>query len=367
MLGEQEGGNESYVTGLIQGLTADVIPPDVTINVLYPPARMPPRQPAAHIQPVSIGSVGNVRRTFFRIPALCRQIKADILHVTYNASPFSQTPLVLSVHDVIFRHYPEHFSPRVRLLMSVMLPLSMRRAAAIITLSESSKRDIIRFYPFTADKVSAIPLGPGPVVDVAADYAAAAQYSENRSFFLAVGTIQPRKNLSRLIHAYTLARDTGGFDTRLIVVGKAAWQHSDVYQYAKQSPYCSDIIFTGYLSDAVLAALYAQCTAFIYPSIYEGFGLPVLEAMACGAPVITSDTSSLPEVAGDAALFVDPYSIAAISAALTTIHTNDDLRQRLRVRGLERAKKFSWKHTAEQTLAVYQTVSQRSDHAVAVR
>jgi glycosyltransferase involved in cell wall biosynthesis len=356
MLGEQEGGNETYAAGLVQGFAAAALPAETSIKVLYQSSALPASPPGPQIEPIDLGQAGNFKRIFSRIPRICEQVGADLLHVTYNAAPWGRTPLAVSVHDVIFRHFPRYFSPRVRVLLSVLLPLSMRRARAVITLSEASKRDILRFYPFTAGKVHVIPLGPGQVGTVEPDDAAATRYSLNQPFFLAVGTLQPRKNLVRLISAYTAARERGEIDARLLIVGRAAWQHSEVYQIAQQSRYCADVVFTGYLSDAALAALYRQCLAFVYPSLYEGFGLPVLEAMACGAPVITSATSSLPEVAGDAALLVDPYSTSQIREALAQIGGSPDLRQRLAAAGVERASRFSWRQTAEQTLEVYRSV-----------
>jgi glycosyltransferase involved in cell wall biosynthesis len=138
-----------------------------------------------------------------------------------------------------------------------------------------------------------------------------------------------------------------------LIVGRSAWQHSEIQRIAANSPYSQDIVFTGYLPDAVVAALYRACTVFIYPSLYEGFGLPVLEAMACGAPVITSNCSSLPEVAGDAALFVDSYDVEQISRAIEQVLNDVSLRSDLRVRGLRRAACFSWEQTAVKTLEAY--------------
>lgn len=296
----------------------------------------------------------NLKRIFRTIPKLCHTLDADLVHVTYNASPFIKCPLVVSVHDVIFRLYPQYFSPRVRLLLSTLLPLTMMRAKSIVTISQTSKADIERFYPFTRGKIYVTPVAAGPIVNVQPNFEACEKYALGRDFILSVGTLQPRKNITRLIQAYVDARIRGTISARLLVVGRAAWQYSDVYGIAMQSGYRQDIIFTGYLPDDVLAALYRRCQVFVYPSLYEGFGLPVLEAMACGAPVITSNCSSLPEVAGNAAILVDPYSIDGIRTAIERISNSEELRQSLRQQGENRAKSFSWDRTAAMTLEVYE-------------
>jgi glycosyltransferase involved in cell wall biosynthesis len=353
MLGEQEGGNETYIAGLLQGFASTTLPEDTRLTVLLQPHYSLPCIDGEQLQTFTIRNSSNLSRLFLEIPSLCRRLHTDVLHVTYNASPWLSCAMVVSVHDVIFHRYPNYFAPRVRLLLSTLLPLTMRRASVILTLSEASKRDIVYYYPFTQDKIIVIPPAAGPLINLEPDMAMVDIYTGGEDFILAVGTVQPRKNIARLIHAYIRLRQHTITTVKLLIVGRSAWQHSEIQRIAANSPYSQDIVFTGYLPDAVVAALYRACTVFIYPSLYEGFGLPVLEAMACGAPVITSNCSSLPEVAGDAALFVDSYDVEQISRAIEQVLNDVSLRSDLRVRGLRRAACFSWEQTAVKTLEAY--------------
>jgi len=358
MLGEQEGGNETYMAGLLEGLELTLSPISQTkITALYNPRYKPPEN-RIRVRSAVLHNRGSIYRLLWEIPSICRYLKADLLHVTYNAPLFSACPFVVTVHDVIFRIYPEYFTPRVRMLLTTLVPFSMWRATFILTDSEASKQDIVRYYPFVQNKIVVTPGAAGPVATTQPDYLKAEKYTQDRKFILSVGSVQPRKNILRLIQAYILLRQREATNARLIIVGRSGWQGSQIQKLALNSPYADDIIFTGYLDDAVLAALYRKCAVFVYPSLYEGFGLPVLEAMACGAPVITSNLSSLPEIAGDAALFVDPYSVAQISAAINQVLSNDALREELIFRGLRRASRYSWERTVQETLAVYERAVQ---------
>ncbi len=355
MLGQREGGNETYVAGLLDGF-AELGPTAAQITALYSPGYTPRPGPHAAAQ---LADRSDVRRLLFALPVAARRSAADVVHVTYNA-PFQLTgATVVTVHDVIYRRYPAYFSPRVRLLLNTLLPLSMRRADLVITDSEASRHEIAHYYPAVAEKVRVVPIAAGPVASTPPDVAAAESLTGGRPFVLAVGTLQPRKNIARLVEAYIRLRQAGVTDARLVVVGQAAWQSSPIQRMAAESPFAGDIIFPGYLDDATVAALYRRCTAFVYPSLYEGFGLPVLEAMACGAPVITSNLSSLPEVAGDAALLVDPHSVEAIGTALAQLIERPELRAELRRRGAQRAAQFSWERTARGVLEVYHEAVER--------
>ncbi len=360
MLGEQEGGNETYVAGLIEGFGHLDLPERYILTLLHGPHYQPtvPQTQGLHFSRLNDGN--NWSRVFATMPARCRELSADLVHVTYNASPFLKPPVVVTVHDVIFRIFPQYFSRRVRLLLSSLLPLTMLKARKIITISETSRDDIERYYPFTRGKIQVTPLAPGPIIDSEPDWRMSEELTGGSEFIVSVGTLQPRKNIARLIQAYIAARTRGSIATKLLIVGRAAWQHSEIYKIANQSEYSADIIFTGYVPDETLNALYHRCKAFIYPSLYEGFGLPVLEAMACGAPVITSNCSSMPEVAGDAAFLVNPYSVDDIRTAIEHVVNNEDLRHELHQRGRARANDFSWAKTAAMTLDIYrQTVTSR--------
>lgn len=357
MLGEQEGGNETYAAGLVSGFSNLETSPSFQFTTLYGPHYHPNSNGNNQISFVRLNPESSWKRVFGTIPQLCRKLKADIVHVTYNASPFLTCPSIVSVHDVIYRLYPQYFSPRVRLLLSTLLPLSMIKAKKIITISQTSKKDIETFYPFTRGKVVVVPIAAGPIVEAVPDYQGSYSLIAEE-FILSVGTLQPRKNILRLIDAYLEAREQGLVSAKLLIVGRAAWQHSQMVQKAIQSAYGQDIIFAGYLSNELLSALYRRCKLFVYPSLYEGFGLPVLEAMVCNAPVVTSNCSSMPEVAGDSAMLIDPESVSSIRDALVQILNDEQLRQDLCNRGMANARRFSWEKTAAMTLDTYkQTVS----------
>jgi glycosyltransferase involved in cell wall biosynthesis len=362
MLGNREGGNETYVAGLLAGL-GELAAPDVEVTALVDP-RLPrhagDRWPGIEFRRLPTGR--SVPRLLFEVPVACRAVKADIVHMTYNASLRLPCSLVLSVHDVLFRRFAGFFSPRDRLLLNTLMPFSMSRATRILTLSEASRADILAYYPRAKDRIDVIPLAAGPVAAAVPDFSAVRRICGEDSFVLAVGTIQPRKNLARLVKAFALLKSTARGRLRLVIVGKPQWRSKDVYGLAGRDLDELDVAFTGYVSDAELAGLYRRCSAFVFPSLGEGFGLPVLEAMACGAPVITSSLSSLPEVTGEAAYLVDPYSTAEMAQAMGELLSDRSLADELRGKGLEQAKKFSWLNTARLTVDAYRRVTAARDH-----
>lgn len=355
MLGAREGGNETYARGLAEGLAA-LAAPDLEVTVLVPPGLEDPLP--ASVRTASLPRSGNAARVFRHLPALARRLGADVVNATYNASPWLPSALVLAVHDVLFRRFPDAFSPRDRLLLATLLPLSMRRAEVIVTLSEASRRDIEACYPFTRGKLLVAPAAPGPVVRAVPDEAAAERWAEGRPFLLAVGTVQPRKNLPRLVEAYLRLRQAGRTEARLVIAGRPMWRSGAIQAAAAGSPHAADVVYTGFVDDASLAGLFRRCAAFAYPSLGEGFGLPVVEAMACGAPVVTSDRSSLPEVAGDAALLVDPESVEAIAEGLARLLADPALAAELRERGRRQAARFAWERTAATVADAYRRAAE---------
>lgn len=361
ILGEREGGNETYIAGLIEGFSQLQFDDPLQVTILHQSYYQPNFAFNKHLQYQPLRGTNNWKRVFLSIPTICHQNQIELLHVTYNASPFLTLPIVVTVHDVIFRVYPKFFSPRVRLLLSTLMPLTMRKAKSIITVSAASKKDIEHFYPFTRGKIYVTPEAPGPLVKATPDYTTCNKITRSQDFILSVGTVQPRKNIARLIEAYIDLRQKGVTNARLVIVGRDDWQNSHIHRVAKESGFAEDIVFTGYIPDQVLSALYRKCSVFVYPSLYEGFGLPVIEAMACGAPVITSNTSSLPEVAGNAALKIDPHSTREIAQAIATVLTNNSLREELRRQGCDQAQNFSWEKTARETYHIYKETILRNN------
>jgi glycosyltransferase involved in cell wall biosynthesis len=234
-----------------------------------------------------------------------------------------------------------------------------KKAARIATVSEYSRQDLLNIYKLTPEKVAVTYNGigssfvPRPAVPNEAEEIRR-RFGVSRDFLLAVGSLQPRKNLVRLIRAYARLRgEREDFSPQLVIVGRKLWLASEIFDEVKRQRWADDVILTGYVTDADLPALYRAARAFVYPSLFEGFGLPPLEAMACGTPVVTSDVSSLPEVAGDAALLIDPNDERALADALIEIVNNEGLRAELREKGIAQAKKFTWREAAEKTLSLY--------------
>ena len=272
--------------------------------------------------------------------------------------PLRGVPTVLTVHDLIFRHLPEHHKTLNRWYLNLTLPLYCLRATHIIAVSQQTRRDLITFYGLPPEKISVIheaadrrfrPQSPENVAS------ARERYRLPERYLLFVSTIEPRKNLTRLLQAFERVHAAGLTDA-LVIVGKRGWLYGDFFAAVEKSPVRQVVIFPGFVPDADLPAVYAGAQALAFPSLYEGFGLPVLEAMACGAPVVCSNRSSLPEVAGDAALLVDPLDVDALAAALAQVLSDETLRREMRARGLTQAAQFSWERTARETLAVYQKV-----------
>jgi glycosyltransferase involved in cell wall biosynthesis len=266
---------------------------------------------------------------------------------------------VVTIHDISFEHYPQFFSPRDRLILKTLVPLSARRAAHILTVSQHAKREIVERYGLSPDKITVTYEAAGeqfrPIADPASLQVVRAKYGIGDSpFALALGNLQPRKNIARLVEAFAQYRSP--LPTSLVVAGKAQWRESEVFRAVQRAGLAGRVIFPGYVDDADLPALYSAATVFVYPSLYEGFGLPPLEAMACGTPVISSNAASLPEVVGDAALLIDPNDTAALAQALHTVLAEPALHADLRRRGFDRAAQFSWQRCAAETLAVYRQV-----------
>jgi glycosyltransferase involved in cell wall biosynthesis len=353
MLGGTEGGNESYIWGLLRGLSDAPELPISEIAAIVRKNYIPPKAASPNLLYRRLGWGGNLSRLLWGLTRIAAQERADILHTTYICPPLSSIPVALSVHDVGFRRYPGSFSPRDRLLFSTLLPLSMRRAGVVLALSKHGKREIERFYPFCQGKVRVVEPAPGPIVEVEPDFEAGRRISARSEYILAVSSLQPRKNISRIIRAFVAARRAGIRPVRLIVAGRAQWNASPIVRLARESPFSDDITFTGYLNDATLAALIRECQVFLYLSLYEGFGLPIIEAMKMGAPVVASNREPMKSIASDAARLVEPEDVGAINEAIVDILGNESLRDAMVSKGHLRVEDYSWRRTAHQAYRAY--------------
>lgn len=310
-----------------------------------------------------------------RVGLAARAVRADVLHSTTAYLPvWAPCPSVLTVHDLAIYRYPEAFRRFNRTVGVRLFERSVRRASALIAVSRATRDDLVALLGVPAARITVIPEAADPIFQMApaADTVAAvrARYGLHRPYVLSVATAEPRKNLIRLVEAYASCAATLPDPPLLAVVGAAGWLSERLWGRLRELAAQGRARITGYVPRADLPVLYAGAAAFAYPSLYEGFGLPVLEALACGTPVLTSDRSALPETAGDAALLVDPTSVDALARGLIRLLTDPSLAATLRARGPAQAARFSWEHTARATLAVYRAAVERAvgsvGHAPAV-
>jgi glycosyltransferase involved in cell wall biosynthesis len=352
-------GNETYITNLIEALAQIDQVNHYTLYITRRAAmeRFKDRWPNVSVQ-LTLPHTPLVRIPLTLVRELRRR-PVDVLHVQYTAPPLAPCPVVATIHDLSFEHLPDTFKRRSRLQLRLTVRRTARRAAQVIAPSEFTCRDIARTYRLAPERIKLIPLAANeqsaPTTD--AEVARVRQrYEIDGDYILAVGSIQPRKNLPRLVRAYSALRRArpNAKLPKLVLVGKKAWLYTDTLRAIAECGVAQDVNLTGYVPEGDLPALYTGALCFVYPSYFEGFGLPPLEAMRCGTPVIASDRTSLPEIVGDAGLLVDPFDEAALAAALARLLDDAALRASLRTRGLARAAQFDWHETARRTLAVYQ-------------
>ncbi|MBX3118581.1 MAG: glycosyltransferase family 4 protein [Fimbriimonadaceae bacterium] len=296
----------------------------------------------------------NSRRTrwwsLFRFPLKARRLGANVIHTQYNVSPLAGTHAVTTVHDVSFLICPEWFQPRDRLILQRFVPPSMRRSSRVITVSETSKREISQYYPDVKEQIRVTPLAAGPAIEsFDKDMAQRTVHDDlgiESPYILTVGTRWPRKNTNLAVQAVSMLPTS--IPHKLVVTGKSGWGDEET----------SDrVISTGYVSDAHLSALYSGADLYLAPSLHEGFGIPLLESFKCGCPVICGNGGALPETAGNAAKVMSSYEPGAWAQAIEDILHDSGKLLVMRQLGLSRVKAFSWRETAEKTLAVYHEVT----------
>jgi glycosyltransferase involved in cell wall biosynthesis len=293
----------------------------------------------------------------FLLPQVLRRLKVDLLHAPAFGGPFlTRVPHIDTIHDLSFLRYPQFFKAKKRLYLRWLTQWSSQRAAALIAVSEFTAREVVRLLHVPRSQVHVVYHGVEPRFQPLP----AEQVAEFRQklglpkrYILYLGTLEPRKNLVTLLKAYAALADP---DVHLVLAGGKGWLCEDIFAEVDALGLEDRVHFPGYLSDAALPFWYNAAEAFAYVSWYEGFGLPVLEAMACGTPTVASNTTSLPEVAGEAALLVPPDEVEAVREALKRCLSDQPLRARLQHAGREQAAAFTWDKTAEQTVALYKTV-----------
>jgi glycosyltransferase involved in cell wall biosynthesis len=356
MIGERETGNESYALNLLRGLAT--LPDDDNQYAVLTPRPQALREAVSlptRFQVVRVRPAASALRIPFGIPLAVRASKSELLHVTYIAPPWPGCPTVVAVHDLSYLAHPEWISRRVRFTLNRLVPRSVRAAARVIAISDYTKQDLVRRYGLPAEKIVVVPLAAGanftPLPDAPARPLPA---GIREPFILAVGNLEPRKNLATLIEAFAEMVRQQTFAGQLVIAGKAKYRGADAAGAVARLGLEGRVIFTGFVDDETLRLLYNRATLFAYPSLYEGFGLPLLEAMACGCPVVASNATAIPQTAGDAAILVDSTSVAALTAAIARVVSDPELARRLSVEGRAHAARFSWTRTAELTRRVYQ-------------
>ena len=297
-------------------------------------------------------------QTFF--PLLIRRHHLDVVHSPHYTTPIlAACAHIVTFHDMTFFSHPEAHLLYKRIFFRTMIAVSARRADAIIAISQNTHDDILRRLPINPAKVFTIPYGiasifrpmPKPAQDKIRR-----RYDLPAQFVLYVGNLEPRKNLPMLLRAFAQLVQRG-LPHALVLVGSRGWKEEPIFSTLRALNLGARVFLPGYIPQDELPALYSAASVFVYASRYEGFGLPVLEAMACGAPVITSNVASMPEIAGNAGVLIDPNDETELTDALGRVLTDDELRTRLARAGLERAQSFSWERAAQATLAVYERVA----------
>lgn len=319
-------------------------------------------QPNFHF--VSMPHTSTLRRLAWEQTVLPREIKRhhiDVLHSPHYTMPFQPgCKSIVTFCDMIFVLFPHMHNHVRRIFFQRMMRRSAERADMLIAISESTRGDVLRYKHLPPERVISIPLAASDAfrrMPASESQVACARYNLTPGrFILYVGVLEPRKNVPLLMEAY--ARIAAEYpDVPLVIAGKKGWMYEEIFRQVTLLGITERVRFLGYVPEDDLIGLYNAARVFVYPSRYEGFGLPVLEAMQCGVPVITCNVSSLPEVAGDAALLVEPDDVVGLADSLGRVMDNDSLAHNLSARGIERARQFSWQRCAHETLLVYQSVN----------
>jgi anaerobic magnesium-protoporphyrin IX monomethyl ester cyclase len=355
-----------YTEHLLHHLAAEVPAEDLVVVSNRPPDLS--RTLPAGVRVVSAGS-SVVRLVWMQTlaPRLIRRAGADIAHFTNGMIPLlSSVPAVVTIHDMSLALYPQTHPTRRLWLNRPLMQQAAKRAAAIITGSHSAKRDIVRVYDINPDRIHVVHLAAAPEFQPVIDPERLADIRRRHHlperFVLCVGAIEPRKNLPRLFEAFAARKRSGELPHALVCVGPYGWLSRDLGDRIEALGIKNDVHFTGYVPLADLPGIYSLADMFVFLSLYEGFGLPALEAMACGTPVIVARSGSVTEVTADAADIVDPFDVNEIGAALVALGNDHARRKAQSARGLRRAAEFSWGRAARETVAVYRTALEQPEH-----
>jgi len=361
-IGRHLTGNEVYIRSLLNAFAAQERDCEIVAYVSGPES--------AKVVPSSIRTrqvaVNPFARLGFDLSMKVRQDQPDLLHVQYTAPVACPVPVVATVHDVSYLEHPEYFTASRAWQLKVTVGRTVKRAARILTGTETARASILKVYgELEEDKVVVVPYAAAsefrPVSREVAVREVAERHGIHGPFILSVGDIQPRKNHIGLIRAFArLVKAQPQLKHDLVLVGKPTWFSAKVEEAARESGVEDRIRFLGFVADSELLHIYNACDVFVFPSFYEGFGLPALEAMACGRAVVCSEASALPEVVDGAAILFDPYAVDEMVRAIADVLVESELRGRMERLGLQRAAHFNWQKTAEKTLAVFHEVMEQT-------
>lgn len=327
-----------------------------------PPPLLPPLPPNFQLRSLRLPRLW----THARLSGEMLLHPPDVLFVPAHVLPvWSPRHSVVTIHDLGYLHYPEAHPPAHRLYLRLSTRWNALRATRVVAVSEATRRDLIRYCRAPASKITVVYHGVSdrfrPIDDPRITREVLGRYGVGMPYLLFVGTVQPRKNLQRLIEAWAMyLQRTRSTAPTLVIAGKRGWLTEGIERRAHEFGVADRVRFIGYVADEDLPALISGALGYLFPSLYEGFGLPVLEAQACGTPVLTSSVASLPEVAGDAAIFVDPHDTASIADGIERLVEDVDLRQSLREKGLSRVGEWTWQRTGRETLAVLESVGRKT-------
>mgnify|MGYP000009224688 FL=1 len=311
------------------------------------------------------GSLFRMLSMFFPIPySLFFRRKSDITHFCNYVIPFGvRGKKIVTVHDLAFREYPETIRKRTLLMLKSSLKRSIRRADAILADSEFTKQEILKYYNVPEEKIYVVPCGIDtnkfyPIEDQAEIERTKEKYGIHGEYYLYLGTLEPRKNIEGILEAYgKLKKDSEEPIPKMVIAGGKGWLFDSIFEKVKKQNLEEDVIFTGYVDETDKVQLLNGAMAFCFPSFYEGFGMPPMEAMACGTAVITSNGNSLFEVTGEAAIHVEPTDISQISEALRRVWKDEVYRKELEEKGFEQVKMYSWKKAVDALYKVYEDVA----------
>jgi glycosyltransferase involved in cell wall biosynthesis len=350
MLGAGETGNETYVRGLLGGL--ETIGETVTVAVQSADVEV-----GAHT-PLLLPRHSNAARLLVDLPAAARRCRADVIHSTYFAPPRAACARVVTVHDVSFLAHPEWFTRRDLTVLNAGVRFAVRRAERLIVPSQHARGELVARLAVPERRIVVTPEAADArfrPLDDAASEALLGRYGLSRPFVLSVGNQQPRKNMGRLLQAWKLLRQAGhDSGCRLVIAGGHHGRRENLATLVDALDLSECVTLLGYVPNDDVPGLYGAAEALAFPTLYEGFGLPLLEAMACGTPVACSNVTSLPEVASDAAVYFDPLDVTAMAVTLGAILSDAELRAALRRRGLARAAHFTWRECARATVDAYE-------------